>query len=232
MRQKRILLTVVVLACSLGLALTGCDNNALPDWEDPWPVDAEAPTLSAATPDSGKAGESISVAGTNLNATAANNFVLVGAGSGQYLCDVTAATASQLTITLPAAAANMPFNTWVIIDTVMGQFGAYPDSEIAEIDSSEIDTVIDSDTTWVYDTTWTVYEEPDTVTVELSLTSPFQVKAACRGSMLWSNTISMKVMPSDTMVWRWLYPDNIYIMEPDTLIGTAAPPSGWTIITE
>lgn len=201
MSQKRILLFVVALVCGLGLILPGCDKNPLPDWEDPWPTGGEAPNISAPAPDSGLAGAAIKLAGSNLNATAANNFVMLGSGSGLYLCEVTAASASELTITIPAGASNLPFDTWSIIDTIMGQFAAYPDSEIASIDT--IRNVAD-DADSLYDTSWTVYDAPETVTADMAQTSAFEIKLSARGSELWSNTVAFKMIPpEDARDYRW-----------------------------
>jgi hypothetical protein len=203
MRQKRILLFVVALACGLGLMFAGCDKNPLPDYEDPWPTGNEAPTISSAAPDSGKAGDSVVLAGSNMSATADNNFVLLGAGRGLYLCDVSTASATSITIAVPDGADNLPFDEWTIIDTVMGHhFTGYPDSEISDIDSSEIDTVIGTDTTWVYDTSWTVYTAPETVTTELLQTSAFEIKMSARGAELWSNAVTFNVIPTDQGSYR------------------------------
>jgi hypothetical protein len=195
MRQNRILLLVVALTCGLGMLLSGCSKNPLPDWEDPWPTGNEAPTISSAAPDSGVAGATVKLSGSNMNATADNNFVLLG----PYLCTVSAASASDVTIAVPDAAANLPFDEWTIIDTIMGQFAAYPDSEVASIDT--IRNVAD-DADSLYDTTWTVYTAAETVTTTMAQTSTFVIKMAARGSELWSNDFSFKVIPAAT-TYRW-----------------------------
>ncbi|MFC2075699.1 hypothetical protein ACFLT7_01325 [candidate division KSB1 bacterium] len=196
MSQNRILLFVVALACGLGLLFSGCDKNPLPDWEDPWPTGGEAPTISAATPDSALAGATVKLSGSGMNATADNNFVLLGSGTGLYLCDVSAATASEVSIAVPEAAENLPFDDWTIIDTIMGtHFAAYPDSEIASIDTTR-NVADDADS--LYDTTWTVYATgPDTVTTDMAQTTSFVIKMSARGSELWSNTLTFRVIPPD-----------------------------------
>jgi hypothetical protein len=205
MRQKRILLFVVALACGLGLMFAGCDNNPLPDWEDPWPTGNEAPVISSAAPESAKSGDSVVLSGSGMSATADNNFVLLGAGTGWYLCDVTTASATSITITLPEGHDNLPFDEWTIIDTIMGyHFAGYPDSEINYIDSSEIDTVIGTDTTWVYDTSRAVYTAPETVTAAMAQTSPFEIKMSARGAELWSNSLTFNAIPPDEdREYRW-----------------------------
>jgi hypothetical protein len=195
MRQNRILLLVVALTCGLGLLLPGCDKNPLPDWEDPWPTGTDAPTISSAAPDSGAAGATVKLAGSNMNPTADNNFVMLGPN----LCTVTAASASEITITIPDAAAELPFDEWTIIDTIMGQFAAYPDSQVASIDT--IRNVADTADS-LYDTSWTVYDAPETVTTAMAQTSTFVVKMAARGSELWSNDLSFNVIPPATD-YRW-----------------------------
>jgi hypothetical protein len=190
----------------MGLMFAGCDNNPLPDFEDPWPTGNEPPAISSAAPDSGKAGASVVLSGSNMSATADNNFVLLGAGRGLYLCDVSAASATSITITVPDGADNLPFTEWTVIDTIMGYHfpaGSYPDSEIADIDSSEIDTVIGTDTTWVYDTSWAVYTAPETVTTGFLQTSAFAIKMSARGAELWSNSVAFNVIPVDQGSYRW-----------------------------
>ena len=199
MSQKRILLFVVALVCGLGLILPGCDKNALPDWEDPWPTGGEAPNISAPSPDSGKVGDAIKLAGSNMNATAANNFVMMGSGTGLYLCEVTAASASEITITVPDGANNLPFDEWTIIDTIMYQ--SAPDSEVASIDTTRnVADTADS----LYDTSWTVWLTPETVTTGMAQTSAFEIKLSARGSELWSNTVAFNVIPPDEdREYRW-----------------------------
>ena len=203
MRQNRILLYVAVLACGLGLLFTGCDKNPLPDWDDPWPTGEEAPTISAATPDSAKSGVAVKLSGSNMNATADNNFVLLGTGTGLYLCDVSAASGTEITIAIPDGADNLPFDMWTIIDTVMGYHftGTYPDSEIASIDTTR-NVADDADS--ILDTNWTVYDGPETVTTDMAQTSPFVVKMSARGSESWSNTLAFSVIPPDEdRAYRW-----------------------------
>ena len=201
MTQNRILLYVVVLACGLGLLFAGCDSNPLPDWEDPWPTGEEAPTISAATPDSAKSGVAVKLSGSGMNATAENNFVMLGSGSGLYLCDVSAASASEITIAIPDGADNLPFDEWTVIDTIMGQFAAYPDSEIASIDTTR-NYADDADS--LYDTNWTVYTAAETVTTDMAQTSSFVIKMSARGSESWSNTLAFKVIPPDEdREYRW-----------------------------
>jgi hypothetical protein len=197
MRQNRILLFVVVLACGLGLLFSGCNDNPLPDWTDPWPTGNEAPTISAATPDSGKSGATVKLSGSNMSGTADNNFVLLGTGRGLYLCDVSAASASEVTIAVPSGADNLAFDEWVVIDTVLGQGGP----EIDEIDTiSNVAGTADS----LYDTLWLYEDGPETVTTGMAQTSPFIIKMSARGSEAWSNTITFNVIPPDEdKAYRW-----------------------------
>jgi len=61
---------------------------------------ATAPTIASFTPASGAAGTTITITGTNFSTTAANNTVMFNG----VLATVTAATATQLTVTVPAGA--------------------------------------------------------------------------------------------------------------------------------
>lgn len=58
------------------------------------------PTITSFTPTSGPIGTTVTIAGTNFSATAANNLVYFGA----VRASVTAATTSQLTVTVPVGA--------------------------------------------------------------------------------------------------------------------------------
>jgi photosystem II stability/assembly factor-like uncharacterized protein len=62
------------------------------------------PTISSFLPVSGPIGTSVTIMGTNFNTTAANNIVIFGATRA----DVTAATATQLTVTVPKGATYAP----------------------------------------------------------------------------------------------------------------------------
>jgi hypothetical protein len=71
------------------------------------------PTVSSFTPISGKPGDTITISGTNLNPTAANNLVLFGATRAT----IPAATANSITAIVPAGATYAPIT---LFDTVSG----------------------------------------------------------------------------------------------------------------
>jgi 6-phosphogluconolactonase (cycloisomerase 2 family) len=62
------------------------------------------PTITSFTPASGPVGTSVTITGTNFSTTAANNIVFFGATRAT----VTAATAAQLTVTVPVGATYAP----------------------------------------------------------------------------------------------------------------------------
>lgn len=64
----------------------------------------QAPTITGFTPASGPVGTSVTITGTNFNTTPDNNVVLFGATKAT----VTAATATQLTVSVPAGATYSP----------------------------------------------------------------------------------------------------------------------------
>ena len=56
----------------------------------------------------------------------------------------------------------------------------------------------------LYDTSWTVYDAPETVTTGMAQTSDFVIKMSARGSESWSNTVTFKVIPPDEdREYRW-----------------------------
>jgi gliding motility-associated-like protein len=67
---------------------------------------AQVPTISNFSPTSGPIGTSVTITGTNFDATAANNIVFFGATRAT----VTAATITSLTVTVPAGAAYQPIS--------------------------------------------------------------------------------------------------------------------------
>src|SRR5471030_1472542 len=69
-------------------------------------VMAQAPTITSFTPASGPVGTSVTITGTNFNATAANNIVFFGA----TMATVTAASTTSLTVTVPAGATYQPIS--------------------------------------------------------------------------------------------------------------------------
>ena len=69
----------------------------------------QVPTISSFTPDSGPTGASVTITGTNFSATPANNVVYFGATRAT----VTAATVTQLTVTVPAGASPQPISVLV-----------------------------------------------------------------------------------------------------------------------
>lgn len=64
------------------------------------------PTISSISPTSGKPGDSITITGTNFDTTPANNVVFFGGAEAT----VTAATATQLTVTVPEGASHDPIH--------------------------------------------------------------------------------------------------------------------------
>ncbi|KAA9325709.1 hypothetical protein F0P94_17400, partial [Adhaeribacter soli] len=86
-------------------------------------VDRQAlvPTITSFTPLSGQPGTSVTITGTNFNATAANNVVFFGATRAT----VTAASATSLMVTVPAGAAHAPItvlNTATTLATYSSRF--------------------------------------------------------------------------------------------------------------
>src|SRR5690349_6622427 len=70
-------------------------------------------TISNITPNSGPVGTSITITGTNFNTTPANNIVIFGATAAT----VTAANATQLTVTVPTGATYAPIT---VLDVTTG----------------------------------------------------------------------------------------------------------------
>ena len=67
------------------------------------------PTINSFAPASGPAGTSVTISGTNFSATPASNIVFFGA----VRANVTAATVSSLTATVPAGATYQPISVTV-----------------------------------------------------------------------------------------------------------------------
>ena len=67
------------------------------------------PTISSISPSAGAVGTTLTIAGTNFNATPANNIVYFGA----VKATVTAATTNQLTVTVPSGATYGPITVTV-----------------------------------------------------------------------------------------------------------------------
>ncbi|MFM7852441.1 MAG: IPT/TIG domain-containing protein, partial [Flammeovirgaceae bacterium] len=65
---------------------------------------AQVPTITSFTPTSGPIGTTVTITGTNFSTTATSNIVYFGATKAT----VTAATASQLTVTVPTGASYQP----------------------------------------------------------------------------------------------------------------------------
>ncbi len=80
-------------------------------------LQAQAPTISSFTPISGAPGTVVTLTGTNFNTTAANNIVKIGATKAT----VSAATATSLTVTVPAGATYEPVS---ILNTATALMGA------------------------------------------------------------------------------------------------------------
>lgn len=66
----------------------------------------QAPVITSFTPTSGIPGITVTINGTNFDVTPGNNFVLFGSAKAT----VTSATATQLTVTVPAGALNQPIS--------------------------------------------------------------------------------------------------------------------------
>lgn len=67
---------------------------------------AQAPVVSSFSPASGPIGTTVMITGSNFSSNAANNVVYFG----NNRATVTAATATQLTVTAPASSANLPIS--------------------------------------------------------------------------------------------------------------------------
>lgn len=74
------------------------------------------PTITSFTPTAGQVGAIVSITGTNFNTTATNNIVIFGATRAT----VTAATAMQLTVTVPVGATYAPIT---VLDATTGLLG-------------------------------------------------------------------------------------------------------------
>ncbi len=72
-------------------------------------VQAQGPTITSFTPASGPVGTSVTITGTNFSTTLANNIVYFGATKAT----VTAALATQLTVTAPIGATYLPISVLV-----------------------------------------------------------------------------------------------------------------------
>jgi photosystem II stability/assembly factor-like uncharacterized protein len=92
--MKNLLLTITFLACVFGLY-------------------AQAPTISSFSPSSGAVGITVNITGTGFSSTLANNVVIFGATRAT----VTAATATQLTVTVPTGATYAPIT---VLNTATG----------------------------------------------------------------------------------------------------------------
>ena len=73
----------------------------------------QVPTITSFSPSSGLVGTSVTITGTNFNTTPANNVVIFGATKAT----VTAATSTQLTVTVPTGATYAPIT---VLNTVTG----------------------------------------------------------------------------------------------------------------
>ena len=80
---------------------------------------AQVPTIISFTPASGTIGTSVTIIGTNFSATPTNNIVFFGATKAT----VTAATTTQLTVTVPAGATYQP--------VTVGGLTAYPSKPLS-----------------------------------------------------------------------------------------------------
>ncbi len=69
-----------------------------------WLYEIPVPSITSFSPTTGAVGSSVTISGTNFNATAANNIVYFGA----VKATVTAATSSSLTLTVPNSSSHSP----------------------------------------------------------------------------------------------------------------------------
>jgi hypothetical protein len=72
-------------------------------------ISGQTPTITSFTPTSGPIGSSVTINGTNFSSTAANNIVWFGAVKAA----VTAASATQLTVTVPTGATYQPISVTI-----------------------------------------------------------------------------------------------------------------------
>jgi len=101
---------------------------------------AQVPTIASFTPTSGPIGTSVNITGTNFSATPANNIVYFGATRAT----VSAATITQLTVTVPIGATYQPitvltngliaFSTKPFVVTFNGVPGITATSFAAKVD--------------------------------------------------------------------------------------------------
>ncbi len=89
----------------------GTSRNGV--WAMPLSEFVAPPTIITFAPISGPAGSSVTITGTNFNTTPANNVVVFGATRAT----VTAATSTQLTVTVPAGATYAPIT---VLNTTTG----------------------------------------------------------------------------------------------------------------
>ena len=79
-------------------------------------VQAQGPTIASFSPASGPVGSSVVLTGTNFSTTASNNIVYFGAVKGT----VTVASATSLTVTVPAGASYKPITVAVASQLTLG----------------------------------------------------------------------------------------------------------------
>jgi PKD repeat protein len=82
-------------------------------------VKAQVPVINSFTPDAGAVGTSVVISGTNFNTTPASNTVYFGAVKGT----VTAASATQLNVTVPVGASYQPIT---VTNNALTGYSAYP----------------------------------------------------------------------------------------------------------
>ena len=76
---------------------------------------AQAPTITSFTPSQAAVGASVTISGSNFSGTIANNIVRFGS----VTATVTAATTTQLTVTVPKGAVYAPIS--VVVSNKIGQ---------------------------------------------------------------------------------------------------------------
>lgn len=86
-----------------------------------FPAFAQVPSITSFTPDNGPAGTIITISGSNFNTTPANNNVFFGAVKGQVIT----ATATSLTVKVPAGASYAPFTVQNTANQLSGTSRSY-----------------------------------------------------------------------------------------------------------
>ena len=148
----------IMIARYLFIAIAACMFIAVGCWQDndnpmygadnpdPNPPGTPAAVLTSVEPDSGYPGASVVITGTGFNPVASENMVKIGT----FVVDVTAATATQLTVTAPSSSG--------MLDVMVAPRGAEEWSNalqfnllsyITEITNPEVVTIVDETIDWI-----------------------------------------------------------------------------------